>query len=84
VHIGSVSTGMKKWQRVPHYWLDSRRRYFIKNHGHAYAALATLARVAGAGVWGLKRALTGQAPQDPPRFIRDLVGHALRGGRKEA
>jgi len=77
MHLGSASTGMGGWTRTPQYWFDSRRYYFTKNHGSAYAALATMSRVLGAGVWSLKRLLTRQSPQDPPLFVRDLMRHAF-------
>ncbi len=77
-HIGSVSTGMKRWTRVPAYWFDSRWRYFTKNHGRAYALAATLAHVAGGLIFRLRRVLTGQRPGEPAHFLRDLVAHALR------
>lgn len=78
VHLGSVSTGMKEWQRMPGYWFDSRTRYFTKNHGRAYAVAALLARLAGTGLHHLRCRLTGTTPQEPPRFARDLLAHALR------
>jgi len=77
-HIGSVSTGMKKWDRIPGYWLDSRLRYFVKTHGAPYAAAATLAFLSGAMIWRMRRLLTGHPPLDPTHFLRDLTGHALR------
>lgn len=77
VHLGSVSTGMKEWQRMPSYWFDSRHRYFTKNHGRAYAVTALLARLAGTGLHHLRCRLTGKTPQEPPRFARDLLTHAL-------
>ena len=49
-HIGSVSTGMKTWRRVPDYWYDSRRRYLEKHHGRAGALAATVAALAGDGL----------------------------------
>ncbi len=76
-HIGSASTGMGKWDRVPRYWFDSRWHYFAKHHGTAGAALATLAHVLGAGVWGLRRLVSGAEAKSPPYFLRDLVRHAL-------
>ncbi|UWQ73911.1 glycosyltransferase family 2 protein [Leisingera sp. M658] len=77
-HVGSASTGMKAWQRTPQYWFDSRRHYFVKHHGHAYAAAATLARITGSLIYGLRR-LTSDKPQaDPPHFLRDLVLYSLR------
>jgi hypothetical protein len=75
MHIGSVSTGMKDWQRVPAYWFASRRHYFQKNHGTLYAVAATLAHVAGLGVYGLRVLLQRKKPHTPPHFLRDLVRH---------
>ncbi|WP_417720655.1 glycosyltransferase family 2 protein [Salipiger sp.] len=77
-HIGSVSTGMKTWARVPGFWLDSRWHYFTKNHGRGYAVLATLAHVAGGVLWRVRRLLQGKPPADPPHFLRDLLTHDLR------
>jgi len=76
-HIGSVSTGMQDWARTPRYWFDSRRIYFVKTQGRAYAALATLAHVTGALIYRLRSLLTGKPRLDPPHFLRDLIAHAL-------
>lgn len=76
-HVGSASTGLKTWDRTPCYWFDSRLYYFTKVHGRAYAALATLARIAGGVIWRLRRLVSGRPPADPPRFLRDLIAHAL-------
>ncbi|UOA14205.1 MULTISPECIES: glycosyltransferase family 2 protein [Sulfitobacter] len=84
VHVGSVSTGMKEWRRMPRYWFDSRRRYFTKNHGRAYAALAVLARLLGGGLHHLRCLLTGRRPEDAPGFYRDLAAHALTARRSAA
>lgn len=77
-HIGSVSTGMKTWSRIPQFWLDSRRHYFTKNHGHIYAAVATLAHVAGGVLWRLRLLVQRKDRGDPPHFLRDLIVHSLR------
>ncbi len=77
-HIGSVSTGMKTWERMPTYWFDSRRYYFTMNHGKTYAAMATIAHVAGAGLWRIWRILTGKPKRDPEHFLRDLVTHDVQ------
>ncbi len=74
-HIGSVSTGMKKWSRVPGYWFDSRSYYFRKNHGAVYATVATVAHVAGGLLHRLRCMLTGKKPADPPYFLRTLLAH---------
>jgi len=83
-HLGSASTGMKTWTRTPAYWFESRRHYFVKNHGRLYAAAATLSRIAGQAIWGLRRLATGQPPADPAHFLRDLVTHSLRAPRPAA
>ncbi|MCC5986615.1 MAG: glycosyltransferase [Pararhodobacter sp.] len=77
MHIGSASTGMKEWRRVPGYWFDSRWHYFAKNHGRVYAGLATLAQLAGLGLHGLRVALGSGNSRNPPYFFRDLVKHSL-------
>lgn len=77
-HIGSVSTGMKKWTRTPSFWFDSRWHYFTKNHGRGYAALATLAHGLGGALWRLRMLLQRKPPADPPNFLRDLLIHDLR------
>jgi GT2 family glycosyltransferase len=77
-HIGSVSTGMKKWTRIPGFWLDSRWHYFRKNHGLAYALAATALHVLGGTAWRLRVLVQRKAPADPPHFLRDLVLHDLK------
>lgn len=77
-HIGSVSTGMKTWARIPGFWLDSRWHYFSKNHGRGYAALATGMHGIGGALWRLRRLVQRKPRVDPPHFLRDLIAHDLR------
>ncbi|WP_151718843.1 glycosyltransferase [Gemmobacter serpentinus] len=85
VHIGSVTTGMKTWTRIPTFWLDSRRHYFTKNHGHIGFVLATLAQVAGGAFWRLRLLVQRKDRGDPPHFLRDLILHHMgRRGRNRA
>lgn len=85
MHIGSVSTGLKKWRRIPSFWLDSRLYYFTKTKGALYAALTTAGYVLGGGIWRLRALLQRRDFIDPPYFIKDMVKHALcqlrRGAR---
>jgi GT2 family glycosyltransferase len=76
-HVGSASTAMKTWGRTPRYWFESRFYYFSKVHGRAYAVWATLARLSGCGIYGLRRLMTGKPQADPPGFARDLLSHSL-------
>ncbi|MCT4556932.1 MAG: glycosyltransferase family 2 protein [Pelagimonas sp.] len=78
MHIGSVSTGMGGWTRVPQYWLDSRWYYFSKNHGRIYAALATLFHLGAGVLWRIRRVIQRKPKADPPYFLRDLVVHDLK------
>ncbi len=81
-HVGSASTGMKKWTRIPGYWLDSRRHYFTKNHGAKYFAAATALRLVGETAYGLRRVVqTSKPARGPEGFVRDLARHAFRRGR---
>jgi hypothetical protein len=69
---------MKQWNRVPEYWFDSRWHYFSKNHGVAYACLATLAHLAGGMIHRLRVLLQRKDPGDPPKFLRHLIAHDLK------
>lgn len=83
-HIGSVSTGMKTWRRMPQYWFDSRLHYFTLVHGRTYAVLATVSLVFGSILWRLRLLIQRKEKGDPPRFLRDLLAHSARSflGRK--
>lgn len=82
VHIGSASTGMKEWRRIPGFWLDSRLHYFVKNHGRAYACAATLSHIAGGLLWRARLVIQSKDRGDPPCYLKDLTGHALHAGVK--
>ncbi len=78
-HVGSASTGMKKWERIPSYWLDSRRYYFKKNHGVINFAFATLLRFIGGGLYSIRCMLERKENPDPKYFLRDMISHAFSG-----
>lgn len=77
-HIGSVSTGMKTWKRVPGYWFDSRWYYFRKAGGTSRAVMATLAHLAGALILRARRVVQPKISPGPPHFLRDMISHAVR------
>ncbi len=71
-HIGSASTGMRNWQRIPSYWLESRRYYFIKHHGMLGFSLATILRLIGESLCKTKAAIERKPYHMPAFFISDL------------
>lgn len=77
VHIGSVSTGMSQWQKVPTYWFASRHYYFVKNHGKLGLVMATSMHLIGGVFHRLRALLTGKEPVDPPGFLRQLAAYDL-------
>jgi N-acetylglucosaminyl-diphospho-decaprenol L-rhamnosyltransferase len=85
VHLVGQASGVtdasKAGRRKPGYWFDSRRRFFIKSYGRAYAVAADLAHSAAFMGWRLRCLLTGKKSVDPERYLRDLLGHhaLLRG-----
>lgn len=78
VHVGGASTGVTENARKPDYWFDSRFLYFTNRGGHSYAALATLAYLAGASIWTLRRVIERKDDRIAPHFLRDLVKHSVR------
>lgn len=77
-HIGSASTGMQDWARVPDYWFDSRYYYYAKNYGRFFALAATCAHVTGALLHKLRLAISGKPTGDRPAFLRTMIAHDLR------
>lgn len=78
MHIGSVTTGMKTWAQVPLYWFHSRFHYFSKNHGRAYAGVATLMHLICGGLNWTRCKLTGKPSGLPPAFLRTLALHDVK------
>ena len=62
---------------MPDYWFASRRHYFVKNHGRAYAALAWAARLTGSALHALRCRLSARPSQDAPHFLGDLFRYGL-------
>jgi GT2 family glycosyltransferase len=87
LHIAGQSTGLteKQADRIPGYWFDSRRRYFIVNHGKAYAILADLAWLSGHLLWRALRVFRPRRDTLVPFLLRDFIaGSALLHGARAA
>jgi GT2 family glycosyltransferase len=81
-HVGA-STGVTNEKqaprRLPAYWFDSRRRYFLKNHGVVHAALADSAFLVGYSLQRLRRVAQPKPTRDPPHLVRDFLRHGIFG-----
>jgi len=82
MHIAGQSTGVTGFQRVakplPAYWFESRRRYFAKNHGLAYAVATDAVLLVSHALGQVKeRILKGSDSPGIPRFARDIFRHSV-------
>jgi GT2 family glycosyltransferase len=85
VHFVGKSSGVTgasaKSSRRPQYWFESRRRYFAKNHGPAYAFWADAAWASGYALWRVRRVLQRKPDNDPPHMLWDFLRHTARAAR---
>jgi len=90
VHIAGQSTGVTSKtttpKRLPGYWFDSRRRYFVKNHGRVYAMLTDLVWMLAFTFGRFRRWLQRKPDNDPPHYLADFFRNSsirkssIRGG----
>ncbi len=80
VHYVGQSTGVTnaadQTRRRPGYWFESRRRYFLKHHGLAYAAAVDAVALGATGLWRVRRQIQRKPRDEPQHFVRDLVSHS--------
>jgi GT2 family glycosyltransferase len=79
VHLVGQSTGIKDKgrTRLPPYYFEARRRYFLKNHGPLYATMADLGQITGSAFWQLRVMLTGKADSSALNFLGDSIRHSV-------
>ena len=84
-HVGGLSTGFTDTtRRMPRYWFDSRRRYFVKHHGRLYAAAADVAWICGHAIFKAKVGLLRRKDRMRPKFGRDFIQYSLSNLLKPA
>jgi len=64
-------------RRLPAYWFESRRRYWIKNHGLPYAMAVDIVWALSFATWRLRRWLQRKPDQDPPHMLRDFLHNSV-------
>lgn len=81
VHLVGQASGVtvrnKVPKRRPRYWFDSRRRYFVKNHGACYAAIVDVAWALSYATWCIRAKLQRKANCDPPRLLTDFMRNSI-------
>ena len=77
MNIGSQSTGVyvkdSSPKRLPQYWFESRRRYFVKNHGVFYGILADTVHILPYTLWKIRQFIQRKPNTDFPYFLWDLL-----------
>jgi GT2 family glycosyltransferase len=83
VHLVGQASGVTGKQkeagppkRRPAYWFESRRRYFTKNHGRAYAIATDALFALGYMFRRVKGAVLRRPSVDPAKFLSDFLHHA--------
>jgi N-acetylglucosaminyl-diphospho-decaprenol L-rhamnosyltransferase len=84
-HLAGLSTGFKDEARpMPRYWFESRRRYYVKHHGWAYAVACDAAWACGHILYKVKNQLLRRDQGRRPHFGRDLLRYSLTNVGKPA
>jgi N-acetylglucosaminyl-diphospho-decaprenol L-rhamnosyltransferase len=87
IHYVGQLTGVQaddpRPRRMPAYWFESRRRYFVLNHGFLYAVMLDIGVLLGHLLWRLRRLLERKPDTSPPFWMGDLIrlGVLGRGSR---
>lgn len=84
-HLAGMSSGIDATQttrpRLPDYWFESRRRYWVKNYGYVYAVLNDWIGLTCFALLRMRQRIQGKADNQPEQFGRDLLRHSFsRGG----
>lgn len=84
-HVGGLSTGHRdETRRMPRYWFDSRRRYFVKHHGRLYAAACDVAWICGHAIFKAKNQILRRRSADRPKVGRDFIRYSFANVLKPA
>jgi len=85
MHIAGQSTGVTvrtdKPKRLPDYWFESRRRYFLKNHGLLYTAMTDWVWIHAFALWRMRRVVQRKPDTDPPNVLWDFIRNSVLLGR---
>ncbi len=81
VHLVGQASGVTvqntRPKRRPDYWFDSRRRYFVKNHGRLHAFITDAAWAFAYATYRLRRLIQRKPDTDPPKLLYDFIRHSV-------
>jgi N-acetylglucosaminyl-diphospho-decaprenol L-rhamnosyltransferase len=81
MHIMGQSTSVTDIRqgprRLPAYWFESRRRYYVLAFGLWHAIAIDLVALLANSIGHVKHMMQGKRHAGVPRFIRDLVRHSV-------
>jgi GT2 family glycosyltransferase len=79
LHYEGASTGIvvRNVKRRPGYWFQARRRFYLKNYGALYTALADAAFLCGFAIWRLRRWIQRKPDTDPPHMLLDALRNSV-------
>ena len=74
-----ISESRRAKPRMPAYWFNSRRRFFIKNHGALTLVFADILFIVGYSSWLLRKHLFAreELKNEPPYFLRDFIRNSF-------
>jgi GT2 family glycosyltransferase len=79
VHFHGASTGIgsRSTKRLPEYWYQARRRFFLKNYGALYTAFADAAFLSGCAAWRVRRRIQRKPETDPEHMLIDSLRNSV-------
>ena len=80
VHFVGQSSGVtvrgQPPRRLPAYWFESRRRYFVLNHGRLYASMVDLLVLIVYPLARARRLIQRKPDHSPPHYFGDFLRHS--------
>lgn len=85
MHIAGQSTKVAERNvaptRLPSYWFESRRRFFVASYGPLYAAAVDIVALCATAMGSLKRIAQRRADRGVPYYLVDLAHHSILWAR---
>jgi len=81
MHIAGQSTKVTErdaeTRRLPTYWFESRRRFFVTSYGLSYAVLTDICAVIARSLGAIKRFCLRQRSGGVPHYLSDLLRYSV-------